>query len=50
LLWIDNQIAFVQPENREAYRWNSEVHEAHPEIFSGAKPLSQKQMLAVDFP
>jgi hypothetical protein len=50
MLWVDNEIAFVQPESREAYRWKSDTYEAYPEIFSNSRRPNINRMLAVDFP
>src|SRR5262245_57696040 len=50
LLWLDDEIAFVQPRIREAYKWDRDVYRAHPEIFSEPKPVTKDQMLVVDFP
>lgn len=33
LFLIEGEVAFVQPDTGEPYRWQRELYEAHPELF-----------------
>ena len=34
LYWLEDEIAFIQPQNGEAYRWDREIYRAYPQLFS----------------
>jgi len=34
LFLIEGEVAFVQPDTGEPYRWQRDVYQSHPEIFS----------------
>lgn len=34
LLWLENEIAFVDPATRELYRWQRDVYATYPDLFS----------------
>jgi hypothetical protein len=50
LFWLEDEIAFVHPQTRELYRWDREIHMAHPEIYTGPTPGDQHQVLVSDGP
>jgi len=33
LFWVENEIAFVQPQTRELYRWQVEVYRSYPQLY-----------------
>ncbi len=33
LFWLENEIAFVQPETRELYKWQWELNELYPQLY-----------------
>ena len=34
LFWLENEIAFVQPETRELYKWQWELNELYPQLYN----------------
>src|SRR5262249_44810183 len=34
LFWLEDEIAFIQPRTREAYRWDPETYVSYPELYS----------------
>jgi hypothetical protein len=39
LFWIEDEIAFVHPLTREAYRWDREIYLAHPELYGSIQSM-----------
>ena len=33
LFWLEDEIAFINPQTREAYRWDRQVYLAYPELY-----------------
>ena len=33
LFWLENEVAFVQPETRELYKWQWELNELYPQLY-----------------
>ncbi len=33
LFWLEDEIAFVDPRTREAYRWDPEIYGTYPELY-----------------
>ena len=50
LFWLEDEIAFVHPQTRESYKWDRQIYLSHPEIYSGANPISEHRILASDGP
>jgi len=50
LFWLEDEIAFVQPQTRELYKWDRQIYLAHPEIFSGPTPTNEHQILVSSDP
>lgn len=46
LFFIEGEVAFVQPEGREPYRWQREVYISHPDVYGTAKRPDQDDLLA----
>ena len=41
LFWLENEIAFVQPQTREPYKWDRQIYVSHPEIYTGPNPSNE---------
>ena len=50
LLWIEDEIAFVQPTTRELYKWDRGVYSSYPELYSGSKRAAYVELVAGDGP
>lgn len=50
LMWLDDEIAFVQLPGREPYKWNSDVFTAHPEIYSVPRQVDKNRISVADTP
>jgi len=50
LFWIENEIAYVHPQTRELYKWDSEVSIAYPELYGGSKRTAYAELPAGDGP
>jgi hypothetical protein len=37
LFWLENEIAFVNPQTRELYKWGWELNELYPQLYSAHK-------------
>jgi hypothetical protein len=48
LFWLEDEIAFIDPQTREAYRWDREVYLAHPWLFARLARDDEYQVLASD--
>lgn len=40
LLWLEDEIAFIHPRTREAYKWDRSTYLSHPELYSERGPNS----------
>jgi len=38
LFWVENEVAYVQPQTRHLYKWAREIYEAHPYVYGSSKP------------
>lgn len=38
LFMIEGEVAFVQPEDGEPYRWQPEVYRSYPELYGNGQP------------
>ncbi len=50
LFWIEDEIAYVHPQTRELYKWDSEVYIAYPELYGGSKRVAYAELPAGDGP
>ena len=50
LMWLDDEIAFVQQPGREPYKWNSDVFYDHPEIYSLPRQGDKNRITVADIP
>lgn len=48
LMWLENEIAFVQQPGREPYKWDSDVFKAHPEIYSLPRKVDKNSIAVAD--
>jgi hypothetical protein len=39
LFWLENEVAFVNPETRELYKWQWELNEQYPYLYTTHKKL-----------
>jgi hypothetical protein len=46
LLWIEDEIAFVQPTTRELYKWDRGVYISYPELYGGSKRTAHVELAA----
>jgi hypothetical protein len=37
LFWLENEVAFVNPETRELYKWQWELNEEYPYLYTAQK-------------
>ena len=37
LFWLENEVAFVNPETRELYKWQWELNEQYPYLYTAQK-------------
>lgn len=37
LLWLENEIAFVNPSSQDLYRWHREAHALYPHLYCDRK-------------
>lgn len=49
LLWIENEIAFVQPTTRDLYKWDRSVYSSWPELY-GSKRTAYVELSVGDGP
>lgn len=47
LLWLEDEIAFIQPRTGDAYKWDREVYGAHPELYAGPAPGNGSYVLLI---
>lgn len=37
LFWLEDEVAFVQPQTHHLYKWAREIYAAHPEVYGRLK-------------
>jgi hypothetical protein len=37
LFWLENEVALVQPETRDLYKWDWELNKLYPQLYDAAK-------------
>lgn len=42
LFWLEDEIAFIHPRTREAYRWDREIYLSYPELYGGRDDQDQR--------
>ena len=47
LFWLEDEIAFIQPQTGDAYKWDREVYRAHPELYAGRAPGNERHVLLI---
>jgi hypothetical protein len=47
LFFIEGEVAFIQPDTGEPYRWRREMYLAHPELYGAPAALRQPPCLAL---
>ena len=47
LFWLEDEIAFVQPQTGDAYKWDREIYRSHPDLFAGPAPASENHLLLI---
>lgn len=50
LMWLEDEIAFVQLPGREPYKWNSGIFKAHPEIYPVPPQADRNRISVADTP
>jgi len=50
LYFVDAEVAFVDPQTREPYRWSREVYMTHPEVYGAPTRTSPADVLGDDGP
>ena len=45
LFWLEDAIAYVQPQTRETYRWDRQTYQSHPEIYAGPRISNEDHLL-----
>jgi hypothetical protein len=48
LLWVENEVAFVQPRTRDVYKWQREVFASDPEIYAIPTDHPDKTLVSDD--
>jgi hypothetical protein len=48
LFWLEDEIAFLHPRTREAYRWDREIYLSYPELYSRPDSDDQYRLVASD--
>jgi hypothetical protein len=33
LLWVEDDVAFINPQTRQLYRWESDVYRSYPQLY-----------------
>ena len=47
LFWIENEIAFIHPQTREAYKWDREIYLSFPQLYGqDAAPKAVQSMVS----
>jgi hypothetical protein len=47
LFWLEDEIAFIQPESGNAYRWDRQIYLSHPELYAGPTPGIEHHVLLI---
>ena len=47
LFWLEDEIALIQPQTGDAYKWDREVYRSHPELFAGPAPVNESHVLLI---
>jgi len=47
LFWLEDEIAFIQPQTGDAYKWDREVYRAHQELYAGPATGNQSHVLLI---
>ena len=47
LFWLEDEIALIQPQTGDAYKWDREVYRSHPELFAGPAPANESHVLLI---
>jgi hypothetical protein len=47
LFWLEDEIAFIQPQTGDAYKWDREVYRSHPELYAGPAPANESHVLLI---
>lgn len=47
LFWLEDEIAFIQPQTGDAYKWDRDVHRAHPHLYAGPAPGNESYVLLI---
>jgi hypothetical protein len=47
LFWLEDEIALIQPQTGDAYKWDREVYRAHPELYAGPTPANESHVLLI---
>ena len=45
LFWLEDEIAFVQPQTRDSYKWDRQTYQSHPEIYGGPSTSNEDHLL-----
>ena len=48
LYWLEDEIAYIQPQTREAYRWDEQIYLSYPQLYSRPDANDEYQLLASD--
>jgi hypothetical protein len=47
LFWLEDEIAFLQPQTGDAYKWDREIYRSHPELYAGPAPASESHVVLI---
>ena len=50
LFWLEDEIAFVNPQTREFYKWDREIYLSYPELYGGSKRTVHAELRVGDGP
>jgi hypothetical protein len=50
LFWLEDEIAFVNPQTGECYKWDRQIYMSYPEIYLGPNLSNENQILPSDGP
>ena len=45
LFWLEDEIAFIQPQTGDAYKWDRDVYRSHPDLYAGRAPRNENHLL-----
>src|ERR1044072_1150209 len=43
LFWVENEIAFVNPQTREPYKWDRQTYLSYPQVYVAPDPNNDHQ-------